>query len=226
MKTTSQVMHAIENQIENGLHELELHDKLEKALKCYRQAESRLTELHIGQDEPEFAEQQRVLSYCLMRQGNILRQLGKPDEALALSEQEIIAARHSADDITLARALMSNGTNLIVSGKIDDGLKLIDEARQVFEQGESYDHRQGLGWYWILQADLANAGLIKKDPVDLENIASQALEILEPLENWPGVARAYAARSIAREKLGDQAGANLDREKQALAQSKIEAEDR
>ncbi|NJD60211.1 MAG: hypothetical protein C3F13_06435 [Anaerolineales bacterium] len=225
MSTASQEILTIENQIENALHELELHEKLDEALDRYQQYGQLLSALEIGQEEPEYADQQRVLSYCLMRQGNILRQLGKPDEALPLSEQEILAARRSADDITLARALMSNGTNLIVSGMIDDGFKLIDEARQLFEQGKSYDHRQGLGWYWILEADLANAGLIKKDPVDLENIASQALEILEPLENWPGVARAYSARAIAREKLGDHVGANLDREKQAMAQSRIEAGD-
>ena len=31
-----------------------------------------------------YAETQRVLSYCLMRQGNFLRQMGKPEEALPL----------------------------------------------------------------------------------------------------------------------------------------------
>ena len=53
----------------------------------------------------------------LMRQGNILRQMGKSGQALALSEREIAAARASQNGITLARSLMSNGTNQIVAGQ-------------------------------------------------------------------------------------------------------------
>jgi hypothetical protein len=160
-----------------------MYDKLDEALAIYRQSEQELNRLEIRMDDPTYREQQRVLSYCLMREVNILRQLGKPDEANGLSEQELVAARKSGDDITLARALMSAGTNLIVTGRIDEGLQWINEAAERFKTGDSYDHRLGRGWCRILLADLTNAGMIKKEPDEVIKIATEAMEILEPLEN-------------------------------------------
>jgi tetratricopeptide (TPR) repeat protein len=222
MSKSSDQIKTIEDQIEKALWELEVHDKLEQALNIYTQAETDLHNLGIQEANPDFAKQQRVLSYCLMRQGNILRQLGKTQDALLLGEREIAAARASGDEITLARALMSNGTNYLVSGQVEKGLQMVEESRQMFENGDSYDHRQGLGWYWILQADLANAGLVKKDPAEIIEIASHALAILEPIQNWPGVARAYAARAKAHEELGEIDQASRDRENQKLAENKID----
>ena len=63
----------IENQIEEALWAMEVHDELEKALKANWDAETKLEKLDITAENPAFADQQRVLSYCLMRQGNILR---------------------------------------------------------------------------------------------------------------------------------------------------------
>jgi len=139
-----------------------------------------------------------------------------------LSKREITAARLSGDGITLARSLMSHGTNSIVGGEVKGGLDQIDEARVLFEGGDSYDHRQGLGWCWILLADIANAGLVAKEPVEVIAMADQALAILTPIENWPGVARAYAARASAYEKLGDITAAAADRESQKLYEGKNE----
>jgi len=212
----------IENQIESALSDLELHDELDQALEVYRAAEARLEGLGITADNPAYGEQQRVLSYCLMRQGNILRQMQKPDEARALGEREIAAARNSGDGITLARSLMSNGTNYIVTGEISTGLGLIEEARRLLEKEDSYDHKQALGWYWILQADLANAGLVKTEHAEVIEFATRALDILKPIENWPGVARAYAARAKAFECLGDEDRAAKDRQEQKISESKIE----
>ncbi len=225
MTEVSQRIKAIESRIEAALWESEVHEDLEKALIVYEDAESKLEALGIDADNPAYPEQQRVLSYSLMRQGNILRQLKKPQDALELGNREIAAARASGDQITLGRSLMSNGTNLIVAGKMDQGLKLLDNAQQEFAKGDSYDHKQGLGWFWILQADLVNAGLVEKEPAEVIEFATRALEILAPIENWPGVARGYAARSIARKKLGDEAGAEKDRQEQELFESKTKPHD-
>ena len=218
----SEKVKEIENQIEKALWDFELHDELDKALEIYRGAEAKLEGLDITTENPAYGEQQRVLSYCLMRQGNILRQTEKPEEALVLGAREIAAARNSRDGITLGRSLMSNGTNLIVTGEIRQGLELIEEARRLLERGDSYDHKQGLGWYWILQADLANAGLVKIDPAEVIEAATRALDILKPIDNWPGVARAYAARAKAHERLGNEGEAAKDRQEQKVSESKIE----
>jgi len=221
MIALSEKIKEIENQIEKALWEVELKEELEHALEIYQEAEAKLETLGIEADNPAYAEQQRVLSYCLMRQGNILRQQEKPQEALVLGEREIAAARASGDEIALARSLMSNGTNLIVAGRIEPGLKLLDDARELFEKGESDDHRQGLGWYWILQADLSNAWLVEREPTEVIIIATHALDILKPIENWPGVARAYAARAIAHQKLGNEEEAAKDRQEQMIYESKV-----
>jgi len=221
MIALSEKIKEIENQIEKALWEVELKEELERALEIYQEAEAKLEALGIEADNPDYAEQQRVLSYCLMRQGNILRQQEKPQEALVLGEREIAAARASGDEITLARSLMSSGTNLIVAGRIGPGLKLLDDARELFEKGESDDHRQGLGWYWILQADLSNAWLVEREPTEVIIIATHALDILTPIENWPGVARAYAARAIAHQKLGNEQQAVKDHQEQMIYESKV-----
>ena len=64
MDKKSKEIKDIENQIEEALWASELHDEIEKAL-------------YLSTEEPAYTEQQRVLAYCLMRQGNILRQIGK-----------------------------------------------------------------------------------------------------------------------------------------------------
>jgi tetratricopeptide (TPR) repeat protein len=223
MNAQTESIKLIEEQIDKALWELEVYEKLEEALQIYTEAESKLNGLPINADDPEYSEQQRVLSYCLMRQGNILRQLGKPKEALAISKQEISAAKASGDEITLARALMSNGTNQLIAGEVEQGLQMVGEARQIFEKGDSFDHKQGLGWYWILQADLAQAGLTTMEPGKIIEATTRAIEILTPIENWPGVARAYAGRAKAYDSIGEIDKAEKDRSAQKIYESKIES---
>jgi tetratricopeptide (TPR) repeat protein len=221
MTDTLEIIKSLENQIEEALWALEVHEELDKALEVYQAAEQKLTALELSAEDPAYPEQQRVLAYCLMRQGNLLRQMDKSAEAFVLSERELAAARLSGDQITLARSLMSSGTNFIVTRKIEQGLALLEEARLVFEKGDSYDHRQGLGWYWILQADLANAEIIDRSPPEVIGFADRTLEILKPIENWPGVARAYAARAKAQEKKGNEAEAAKDRREQQHFESMV-----
>ena len=214
MAETLATIKQYEDQIEEALQSLELAGELERALAVYRTVEAKLDTLDVSPGHSASSEKHRVLAYCLMRQGNILRQMGEAQKALELSEQEMAAARASGDELTLARSLMSNGTNLIVSGETVQGRGLVEEARSLFEREESYNYKQGLGWYWILQADLGNSGLLGEQPPEVIDAAEQALEILLPLENWPGVARAYAARAQAHERLGKSSAAAADREAQ------------
>jgi len=73
----------------------------------------------------------------------------------------------------------------------------LEVGKRLFEQSASADYRQGLGWYWILQADLAPIGITQKKPAAVMAFADTALQLLLPIKNWPGVARAYAARAQA-----------------------------
>jgi tetratricopeptide (TPR) repeat protein len=209
-----------EDRIEDALWSYEVKGQLEDALNEYRAVETDLAALSISSDQAEYPECQRVLAYCLMRQGNILRQMGQTLEALELGKREVAAAQASGDELTLARSLMSNGTNLIVGSEVERGLSMVEEARSLFEAGDSDDFKQGLGWYWILQADLANAGLVDIQATEVVQAADRALAILTLLENWPGIARAYAARAQAYENIGDEAAAAADRQEQGYYEDK------
>jgi hypothetical protein len=105
-----------EARIEEVLWSLEVAGDNKGALEAYKAAEAELRALLADAAPSEMAETQRVLAYCLMREGNVLRATGHPDEAGRLSEEEIETARASGDSITLARSLMSHGTNLLVGG--------------------------------------------------------------------------------------------------------------
>lgn len=206
----------IKEEIEEALWALDVRGDIEKALAVYRQAELNLQALDVSADDAAYGEQQRVLAYCLLRQGNVLRHMGEPEHALCLGRRELAAASASGDDVALARSLISNGTNQVVAGAMVEGLEMMEQARELFESGDSYDHQQGLGWYWILQADLANGGITGTGPREAVEAADRALEILKPIDNRPGVARAYAARAKAYEALGNEEQAAEDREAQEV----------
>ncbi|MBU7029807.1 MAG: hypothetical protein HXS48_22930 [Theionarchaea archaeon] len=210
----AQTLKQCEERIEKALL-LEQSGQLNEALTVYREVEVVIEALNITPGDLLYAEKQRVVAYCLMRQVNVLRQLGQVKEASALSERELSAARASQDEITLARSLMSHGTTCIVNGEMEKGLKFIEKARPLFEKGASYDHKQGLGWYWILKADLVNAGIVAGRPSEVVDACGKALEVLEPIKNWPGVARAYAARAQAYESMGEHEKAAADRKAQS-----------
>jgi len=215
MVVITEAIKTYEKEIEQILTALEQANKLSEALSAYRAVEAKIETLALTPNHPAFKEQQRVLAYCLMRQANLLRQMGEMQEAEVVSERELAAARASAHDITLARSLMSRGATALARGEINSGLGLVEKARALFAAGESYDHKQGLGWYWILQADLGNAGIIQGGLSKVFDAVNQAITILLPLKNWTGVARAYAARAKAHETLGDATAATADREVQS-----------
>ena len=221
MTETHAQIRQIKDQIEEALWSFETGGDNRSALAAYQEAETSLQALAIQAGDTDYAEYQSVLAYYLMRQGNILRQSGQIQEALALSEREIAAAWACGDSITLARSLMSNGINQIVSGRLTGRMELMEEVRSLFAMGDSYDHRQGRGWCWLTQADLINAGLLAGGPPGVIEAADRALEILLPIENWPGVARAYEARALARERSGNQPAAKADRLAQRQAESRI-----
>lgn len=206
-------------QIDSALVKFEQAERLPEALTAYRSVDSVLTRLELDAAHPYYRQKQRVHAQCLLRLGNMLRQLDQNDEARSVSQRELQAARAAGDTLTLARTLISNGATFIATGEREPGLVLMEEARSLFAQSRSAESRQGLGWYWILQADLAQAGFTSRTPSARIAFADSALRLLLPLENWPGVARAYAARAQAHKILGDQSAAAEDSSKQAKYQA-------
>lgn len=211
-----------ERRINSALRELEQQDKLAEALEKYRSVADELESLALEAQSPHYRERQRVLSYAYLRIGNVLRQLGRGEEALQAGERELECARKSGDDITLGRTLMNFGATLLTGGQVEKGLTYIEQSRPIFEQGGSFDHKQGLGWYWILQAELGLAGLSREEPQSLLRFLDTALGILEPIENWAGVSRAYGLRARVHESQGRADAAAADRDLQVEYQTRIE----
>ncbi|MEK7727838.1 MAG: hypothetical protein AAB354_05450 [candidate division KSB1 bacterium] len=208
-------------QIDSALVKFEQAERLPEALAAYRAVDRVLTQLELETVHPHYRKQQSVHAQCLLRLGNMLRQLDQKDEARTVGQRELLAARAAGDTITLARTLISNGVTLIATGETASGLAMMEEARRLFAQDTSADSKQGLGWYWILQADLAEAGYTSASFGERSAFADSALHLLLPLKNWPGVARAYAARAQANKARGNFAAARVDSIEQARYQTLI-----
>lgn len=212
---------ACEAELEAAVNHFEQPGLLEQALQVYWQVEVELEALKIVRQDPEYARLQAVLAQCLLRQASILRQFGQVEKAAELNERELAAAKASGDALIQARSLMSYGTTCIVQGEPERGLAYLEQARQLFAMGEGDDFRQGFGWYWILRADLDNARITGGGPQEALAAADRALALLQPLANWPGIARAWAARAIAAEALGDLEAVGAARQAGADASARV-----
>ena len=213
-----------EERIDSALWGLEKHGELAEAMERYQAVAMELESLEVKAQSTDYHEQQRVLAYAYLRIGNVLRQLGRSDEALQVGARELECARESGNDIALARTLMNFGTTLLTGGQVEKGLAYIEQSRPIFEKGESFDHKQGLGWYWILQAELGLAGIVDAEPKDLLSMLNTALEILEPIQNWTGVARSYGLRTKVLESQGRTGLAAADRKLQAEYQARVDGD--
>jgi hypothetical protein len=117
----------------------------------------------------------------------------------------------SGHRLSIAQAMLSLGSTCLANGETERGLRLLADARPMFAHSDDDAHRQALGWWHIVQADLNNSGLISAPPEQALADAGSALAILRPMNNWPGIARAHAARAAAYERLGRDDLANVAR---------------
>lgn len=204
----------VEKEMEEILHTYEQQNKYTEALQGYRVIEEKLLNLLDGcKSDEETIYAYKILAQCYLRLGNMCRSLGKPAEAYQYSEKEAEFARLSGDSVSLAQSIFSKGISHISNNQVQEGLSLLDRALGMFEKGDTFDHIQGIGWYWIIKADIANKGIISVPSEKIVEFADQALEKLLPINNWPGISRAYLARSMAYGNLGKADLAQEDLEK-------------
>lgn len=213
---------------DSSLEALEQDQRWAEALELYQLAGAEVEALPIPRDDPTYTgayrEARRVRAYLYLREANALRALGRPQEAAALGEKEVEAAWASGDMITIARATFSLGGTCLANGEMERGLKLLDDSKGMFEHGQGEDFQQGLGWWYIIQADIRNNGMLPDTPQAALELANQALALLRPLKNWPGVARAHAARAQAYDQLGNAEQARLARAAEQMAQGLMRSE--
>ncbi|WP_316572757.1 hypothetical protein [Neobacillus sp. YIM B06451] len=202
----------LEKKLEEALVLYEQQEKYELALEYYREVElevANFIERNLAEAVPAY----KLLAQCYLRQAGMLRQLGRREEASVINKKEIESAKLSGDSIAYAQSLFSTGINLLSSRQIEDGLSLLNQAKVAFEKGESADHKQGIGWYWIILSDLGNKGMVPAGKEEIIEYATKAIAILTEIGNLPGIARAYEARAIAYKNKGDDNQADEDQKR-------------
>ena len=213
---------------DSTLEALEQDHRWAEALEMYQLAGAEVDALPIPRGDPKYKgayrEAKRVRAYLYLREANALRALGRPQEAAALGEKEVEAAWASGDMITIARSTFSLGGTCLANGEKERGLKLLDDSKGMFEHGQGEDFQQGLGWWYIIQADIRNNGMVPDSLEATLQLANQALELLRPLKNWPGIARAHAARASVYDKLNNAEQARLARAAEQMAQGLMRSE--
>ncbi|MFE8700799.1 hypothetical protein ACFYKX_09245 [Cytobacillus sp. FJAT-54145] len=199
----------LEEKIEETLVSFEQVDKYDRALQQYIQIENEIHK-YMKNNEVNFTQAQKLLAQCYLRQAGMLRELGRTEEANEINKKEMESARLSGSTIAYAQSLFSTGINLLSSRRIEEGLNFLRKAKKVFEAGNTSEYLQGVGWYWIIMADLGNKGIVSATNEEIINYANKAIKILTPIQNSQGISRAHEARSIAYKKMGNNEKANND----------------
>ncbi|MGH2521765.1 MAG: hypothetical protein ACRDH2_04595 [Anaerolineales bacterium] len=201
----------IEEKTDAALGPLEQEGQWAEALAVYQSAGGEVDALQIPKSNPAYKDAQRLRAYLYLREANALRALERYAEAEPLANRELDAAMASGDGLSIAQAMFSFGASCLANGEVERGLKFLADSKPMFEHHADVEHRQGLGWWYLIQADIRNAGLVADAPEAALGFARDALEILRPLENWSGVARAHAARAKAYERIGDEEASRVAR---------------
>jgi tetratricopeptide (TPR) repeat protein len=211
-------LHELEVRTESALGALEQNDRWAEALEIYCSAGTEVDALRVPRPDPAYKPARQLRAYLYLREANALRALGRQAEAAPLGDLELSAAMASGNRLSIARAMFSLGSTCVANGEIERGLKLLDDARPMSEHNADPAHRQGLGWWYLIQADIGNTGLVRTAPEYALQASERALSFLRPLENWPGIARAHAARARAYERLGNAAAARVAHAAEQMAQ--------
>jgi hypothetical protein len=199
----------LEQRTDEALGHLEQNGQWAEALARYQAAGAELDALAIPRADAAYKPARRLQAFLYLRQANALRALGRHAEAQPLADLELSAAMASGDRLSISRAMFSLGTTCVANGEVARGLKLLADAGPMFAHHDDVEHREGLGWWHIIQADLSNLNISPAAPDQALKDAEAALALLRPLENWPGVSRAHLARAAALTRLDRPAEARV-----------------
>ena len=207
----------LEQRIDDALGRLEQDGQWADALSHYHAAGAELDSLVIPRGDAAYKAARRLRAFLYLREANALRALGRVAEAVPLADAELSAAMASGDRLSIAQAMASLGSTCVANGETARGLRLLADAGPMFAHHTDAEHRRGLGWWHIIQADLSNSGLSPAPAEQALRDADAALALLRPLENWAGVTRAHAARAAAYQRLGDATAARIAQTAERMA---------
>jgi tetratricopeptide (TPR) repeat protein len=192
----------LEKELEAALMIYEQQGKYDLALERYQEVEKAINQL-VANNKGDLTDAYKLQAQCFLRQAGMLRQLGRFEEASVVNKKEIESARRSGNSIAYAQSLFSSGINCLSNRQIQEGISLLEDAKRAFEKGDSMDHKQGVGWYWVILADLGNKKITCATNEEIIQFANKAIEILTDIENIPGIKRAYQARATVYQNMGE-----------------------
>ncbi len=148
-----------------------------------------------------------IIAYLLMRKAGVLLQTGKAEKGEQLMCQALEHAEQSGDSLTIARAQLGVGVFYGSTGRLDEGEKRLKAALKSFRKSKDYDSKQGCGW-----ALLNLGGLYRKQGklLQADQHLLEAIERLETIKNWIGVASAYELKAKVSEAKGNAEVARKD----------------
>jgi len=184
----------------------EMEGELERALNSYDALLREAEEVTLT-SQLEDREKKAIVAYLLMRKAGVLLRTGKVEEGEMLINQALTYAERSGNLLILGRVKLGLGVFYGSKGRFEEGEKLLKEALLSFNEGADYDSRQGAGW-----ALLNLGGLyLKQRRLDLaEKKLAEAIELLETIQNWVGVASAYELKAKLNSIKGNHALAKGD----------------
>lgn len=173
--------------------------QFEKAIKAYDRLLAEV-ESCSPESERENNEKNAVLAYLLMRKAGVFLQTGKAELGEQLMHQAVDNAEKSAKSLIIARAKLGLGVFYGSTNRLEEGEQLLKAALSCFAKGIDYDNKQGYGW-----ALLNLGGLYRKQGklAQAEQKLSEAIKMLESIENWVGVASAYELKAKVNEDGGN-----------------------
>jgi tetratricopeptide (TPR) repeat protein len=184
----------------------EMKEQFERALDAYNRL---LAEAEAFSPTSQFEnnEKNAVMAYLLMRKAGVLLQTGKAELGEQLMHQALDYAEQSNNSLVIARAKLGVGVFYGSTNRFEKAEKLLTEALLSFGKGTDYDSKQGYGW-----ALLNLGGLYGKQGkwVMAEQKLTEAIKLLEAIENWVGVASAYELKAKHDSARGDVESAKKD----------------
>jgi tetratricopeptide (TPR) repeat protein len=145
-------------------------------------------------------EKNAIVAYLLMRKAGVLLQTGKVELGEQLMHKALDQAERSSNSLIIARAKLGVGVFYGSTNRLEEGEKLLEAALLAFSKNTDYDSKQGYGW------TLLNlGGLYRKQGklVQAEQKLMEAIEILESIENWVGVASAHEMKAKVNDAKGN-----------------------
>jgi tetratricopeptide (TPR) repeat protein len=186
-----------EAMFERGI-EFEKQLQHEKALEIYDSMLSALNQIGNLTDNERLVKYEAIAS-ALMRKAGVMIIKNNRKDAERYLKESIDYAHKSKDTITIGRCKLGLGVFYGSIGDFEKSERIMKEVFSIFEGKNDFNSQQILGWSLINLGGLYS----KHEKYELASIhLDKAIQILEKIKNYVGVATAYEFKAKMDQKQG------------------------